>query len=656
MHFASPQILWLLLVLPPALVAFFWWSWRKRQALMTRFIQARLLPGLVSGLSSTRQKIRFSCLVLAVVCIIFALARPQWGFAWQEVKQRGVDIVVALDVSKSMLATDIAPSRLERAKLAALDLMQQAKSDRLGLVGFAGSAFLQCPLTIDDAAFRQSVEALNVNSISQGGTAIADAIETALTAYKEGDNHKILVLMTDGEDQDSGALEAAKKAAEAGLRIYTIGIGTPEGDLIRVTDAKGASDYVRDEQGNVVKSHLNEPLLREIAGATDGGFYLPLRGAKTIDMLYSEGLAKLPKSEHQEKFVRQYNERFRWPLGLAMLLLLTEMFLPERRRAAKAEAKRGVNETRPARSRSPAPLLKPGVALVAGLLLLSLPGPVFGSPSAALREYRAGNYEQALKDYEQLLQSQKDDPRLHFNAGAAAYRNQQFEEAAKQFNQALQTPDLKLQQSAYFNRGNTLYRLGEANPDSSKRTESWEQALKDFDRAGRLESNDADARFNYDYVKRKLEELKQQQQQKQDKQDKSGQKNQDQQSQNQQNNQSKQDQAQQQQAQQNQSGQKQDAAQQNQQQQQQQGAKPTPDQQQKPQPQPQEQDQQQAGQASAEANDKTDEKQDETAYAASHMTPDQARQLMDSQKGQEKMLIIQPDSKPADRSRPLRDW
>jgi Ca-activated chloride channel family protein len=646
MHFASPPIFWLLLVLPPALVVFFWWSWRKRQALMTRFIQARLLPGLVSGLSSTRQKIRFSCLVLAVVCIIFALARPQWGFAWQEVKQRGVDIVVALDVSKSMLATDITPSRLERAKLAALDLMQQARSDRLGLVGFAGSAFLQCPLTIDDAAFRQSVEALNVNSISQGGTAIADAIETALTAYKEGDNHKILVLMTDGEDQDSGAVEAAKKAAEAGLRIYTIGIGTPEGDLIRVTDAKGASDYVRDEKGNVVKSHLNEPLLREIAGATDGGFYLPLRGARTIDMLYSEGLARLPKSEHQEKFVRQYRERFRWPLGLAMLLLLTEMFLPERRRESKA------NETSPARTRS----WTPRTALVGGLLLMSLPGPIFGSSSSALREYKAGNYERAFKDYQQLLQAQKDDPRLHFNAGAAAYRNQQFEEAAKQFNQALQTPDLKLQQSAYFNRGDTLYRLGETNPDPSKRTESWEQALKDFERAGRLESKDADAKFNYDYVKRKLEELKQQQQQqqKQDKQDKSGQKNQDQQSQqNQRNNQSKQDKNQPQQAQQNQSGQKQDSAQQSQPQQ---AAKQSQDQQPQPQPQPQEKDQQQARQASAQTNDNIEEQQDEMAYAASHMTPEQARQLMDAQKGQEKVLIVQPEAKPADRRRPLRDW
>ena len=148
----------------------------------------------------------------------------------------------------------------------------------------------------------------------QGGTAIAAAIETALTAFKEGDNYKVLVLFTDGEDHDSGAVEAAEKAAKEGLRIYTIGIGTPEGELLRVKDAQGNSDYVRDEQGNVVKSHLDQQLLQQIAGATEGGFYLPLRGAKVIDTLYDQGLAMLPKSQHQEKLIRQYHERFYWPL------------------------------------------------------------------------------------------------------------------------------------------------------------------------------------------------------------------------------------------------------------------------------------------------------------------------------------------------------
>src|SRR6266576_2635619 len=268
MRFANPHLLWLLLVFPPALAAFFWWSRRERQRLLRQFVEARLLPNLLSGLSQPRRKIRLACVIFAVVLLMIALARPQWGFSWEETKQRGLDIVVAIDTSKSMLAEDITPNRLARAKLAALDLMQQAKSDRLGLVAFAGSAFLQCPLTIDDAAFRQSVDSLDVNIIPQGGTALAQAIETALTAFKEGENYKVMVLFTDGEDQDSGALAAAEKAAASDLRIFTIGIGSAEGELLRVKDAKGRTDYIRDEQGNVVKSHLNETLLQQIAGAT----------------------------------------------------------------------------------------------------------------------------------------------------------------------------------------------------------------------------------------------------------------------------------------------------------------------------------------------------------------------------------------------------
>ena len=280
MTFAYGHVLWLLLIVLPALVVFFWWAWRERQRLMTQFIQARLLPGLISGVSPMRIKVRFVLITVAFAFLIIAMARPQWGFDWQESKQKGLDIVVAIDTSKSMLAEDIAPNRLQRAKLAALDLMQQAKSDRLGLVAFAGGAFLQCPLTIDDNAFKQSVETLDVNIIPQGGTALAEAINTSLAAFKEGDNFKVLVLFTDGEDNDENAVAAAEAAAKEGMKIFTIGIGTSEGELLRVKDAKGRTDYIRDDEGNVVKSRLNEALLQQIAGATEGGFYLPMRGAR----------------------------------------------------------------------------------------------------------------------------------------------------------------------------------------------------------------------------------------------------------------------------------------------------------------------------------------------------------------------------------------
>lgn len=636
MRLAQPHFLWLLLVFPPGLLAFFWWSWRQRQKLMQLFIQSRLLPSLTVGLSPGRQKFRMACLVAAVACLILALARPQWGFAWEETKQRGLDIVVALDVSKSMVATDVAPNRLARAKLAVQDLLNQAKADRLGLVGFAGSAFLQCPLTLDDTAFRQSLDALDVNTISQGGTALADAIETALTAFKEADNYKVLVLITDGEDHDSGALDAAQKAAKAGLRIFTIGVGTPDGELLRIKDAKNREDFVRDEQGNVVKSHLNAELLQQIAGATEGGFYLPLQGTKVMEVLYERGLAPLPKSEGKEKFVRRYHERFHWLLALGIVLLALEMLWPERRRQPKrtgeAETSRKANLQ----------------AATAALVLLSVPVLTCASPSSALREYEAGNYGESLKSYEQLLKKKGDDPRLRFNAGAAAYRGGQFDEAAKQFGQAATAPDLRLQEHAYYNLGNSLFRAGEAIPDLQKRTQSWESALKQYDSALKLNTNSADAKFNRDFVKKKLEELKQQQ-----KQDQKDQKDSQQQNQNDKPDQQKdpqQDQKQQQ-SQNNEQGQqqKQDAQAEQEKQQQQNQPKPEDKKDQEQQPKPSEQPE--------EKQPPSDEQQREAqAMAAGQMTPQQAKQLMDSLKNDEQLLIFRPEQKVKNRERPLKDW
>jgi Ca-activated chloride channel family protein len=492
MRFEHPQILWLLLVIPPALLAFFWWATRSRQKLLVQFIEARLLSQLTVGISPARQKIRFGCLVFAVTLLVVTLARPQHGFDLQEVEQRGLDIVVAVDTSKSMLATDIAPNRLARAKLAALELMQKAGTDRMGLVAFAGDAFLECPLTIDNTAFQQCVQALDVNAIPQGGTAIASAINTTLTAFKEDSRYKVLVLFTDGEDNDTGALEAAQNAAKAGLKIFTIGIGTAAGDLLRVTEANGNSDYVRDEQGNVVKSHLNEALLQQIAGAA-GGFYLPMRGANAIDTLYERGLAPLPKSEGRERLVRRYHEQYHWPLALAMLLLLAELFLPERKKSTVQSPQSKVEAT----------------TLATLIAILLLPIAANASPASALREYKSGSYTNALAEYERLAEVHTNDLRLAFNAGVAAYRATNFDTALNAFQSATLSPDLKLQQQAHYNLGNTLYRQGELKfePDTEGLTaleESWQRAIKSYEHAAELNTNDTDVACNLAFVKKQL--------------------------------------------------------------------------------------------------------------------------------------------------------
>jgi Ca-activated chloride channel family protein len=513
MNFAYGHVLWSLLIILPALVLFFWWAGRERQRLMTQFIQARLLPGLISGVSPTRQKVRFVLITIAFALLLIALARPQWGFTWEESKQKGLDIVVAIDTSKSMLAEDIAPNRLMRAKLAALDLMQQAQSDRLGLVAFAGGAFLQCPLTIDDNAFKQSVETLDVNIIPQGGTAVAEAITTALGAFKEGDNFKVLVLFTDGEDNDENALEAAQAAAKEGMKIFTIGIGTPEGEILRIKDAKGRTDYLRDADGNAVKSRLNEALLQQIAGATEGGFYLPMRGAKTIDTLYEKGLAPLPKSEGQEKLVKRMHECYHWPLAAGIALLLVEMSLPERSRRRKevgGDTRPHPDPLPPEREKRPAAA---SVTVALGLIIgLLTPTTTTASPASALKDYSSGNFTNALTEFERLLNEQSkqqkpEDPRLHFNAGAAAYRATNYTAAIQHFTAVLAAQDIKLQAKAYYNLGNVHFRLGQQAEDLDNLEEAWKESLTQFNHAVELDKTNQDADFNKTFVEERLKQI-----------------------------------------------------------------------------------------------------------------------------------------------------
>ena len=556
MRFEHPQVLWLAAVAIPALIGFLYWSWRVKQKLILQFVHSRLVSSLTVGVSPAREKVRMVLLVAAVVGILSALARPQWGFAWEEATQKGLDIMVAMDTSRSMLARDVLPNRLEKSKLAVIDLMRLAKSDRLGLVVFAGSAFLQAPLTLDEQAFQQAVDAVSVGIVPVGGTSLSSAIRTSLDAFEKGnDNHKVLVLFTDGEDHDvdTDTMAAVKEAAAAGMRIFTIGVGTPEGEMLRVTDDQGNSSFVKDENGDAVKSHLNQTLLQQIA--TDAnGFYLPLQGANPMETLYSRGLEPLPKSEETTRLTRVYRERYHWFLGFAVICLVIEALLPERSRS----------RTRSRRARSVPPVLQ---KVAAALALLLMPWSLFGSPSSAFRDYQSGDFKNAFDEYNRLAQRKTNDYRLHYDAGTAAYKAKQLETAQAQFNAALNTPDIiadpQDQERTYYNLGNTLYQMGEPLPEPDKKKELWQQAIQNYDHAVHLNTNDIDARNNLAYVKQKLEELKQQQQQKQnkDQKDKKDQKDQDQknqQQQKQQENKDQKDQNQQQQQQQQQQGQKSD--------------------------------------------------------------------------------------------------
>ena len=661
MRFAHPEVLWFAAVMMPALGLFLIWAWRKKQRLISQFVQSRLLANLTVGVSHARQKLRLWLLFFGVGFALLALARPQWGFDWEEAHQQGLDILVAIDTSKSMLATDIAPDRLTRAKLAAFDLMKLAKSDRLGVIAFSGSAFLQCPLTLDEEAFRQSIEALDVKIIPQGGTALSEAIDTAAKAFEKSENHKVLVLFTDGEDQDSGAIETAEKAEKAGLKIFTIGVGTQEGELLRIRDENGNFEFLKDDQGNVVKSKLNESLLQQIATKA-GGFYLPLVGANPIEALYNKGLAPLPKADSTTKLVRNYREQFKWPLAMAILLLTVEMFLPQRRRVrASDEITNATNAG-----------LKKAVTAV---VLFLIPLVSFASTSSAFKKYETGNYADSLAEYQKLLAKKTNDFRLYYNAGDAAYKAQLFDSAKKNFDVALQSPDLSLQQQAYYNLGNTMYQMGEQAEDPKDKQTSWESAVHDYQSALKLNPQDTEAKSNLAFVKQKLEELKKQQQQQQ-KQDKNDQSKQDKKDQNKDDQKQKQDQQNKQNSdqnkqdqQQNQDQQKQDSAKQDpkdqqqkqdQQQQSQQNQQNQQKQQQQQQAQQDKKDQEKKGnQQQAKEGDK--DKEGEQAMQPGQvvqMTPQQAMQFLEAQKQQDRTLIFAPpqEQKSKHQNQPLKDW
>src|SRR6266568_4629597 len=334
MSFGAPEWLWGLLLIP-LLIALFVraerWGLRRLQV----FVSARLLPQLAGTVNRPRRITRFALLLLGLALAIGSLAQPRWGYTFQDVKRKGLDLLIAVDTSRSMLSNDVQPNRLERVKLAVQDLVNQLQGDRVGLIAFAGRAFLQAPLTIDYDAVFEAINDLDTKTIPEGGTNISSAITLATQSFgKSATGNRALIIFTDGEELSGDAVQTAKAAAaDAGVRIFTVGVGTPQGSLIPVIGDDGQTAFVKDSAGQVVKSKLDDKRLREIAEAT-GGFYVHLEsGLRTMQQLQSEGLAKLQAAEMDVRLSRQPIERYEWPLSAALIALALSILIPERKRA-----------------------------------------------------------------------------------------------------------------------------------------------------------------------------------------------------------------------------------------------------------------------------------------------------------------------------------
>jgi Ca-activated chloride channel family protein len=646
---ASPPWLLAAVAATIALVLFWRRADASRRAALRRFASPRLLDDLTASVSARRRSLKRALVVAGVLLAGLALAGPQYGFTWEETQRRGIDVLVALDTSRSMLAQDVAPNRLERAKLAVRDLVDKLGSDRVGLIAFAGSAFLQCPLTLDHAAFLESLDALQPGVIPTPGSDLASALRTAEQALAtEQRNVKLLVLFSDGEDLGGGAIEAAKHAAEQGIRVFTVGVGSDTGELIPVPSANGGTEFLKDPQGQYVKSKLDAETLRQVADLT-GGFYEPLgRRGEGVAAIYDRALAPLPKEELASRMRRVPIERFQWPLAVALLCLALEPIVRER-------VSRGRSGRRNA-----------GVVLLLATLAASSTSQA-ASVREAQRLYAAGKYEEALAQYRAAV-GDKPTPQLDFNLGAAAYKAGQYGDAAGAFARALGSDDPKLQEQGFYNLGNAQFRLGEQTKESrpQQTMQAWQQAIDAYESALKVDPRDEDARYNRDFVKHALEELQKQQQQKQDQKDKQDQQKQDQKKDDQQ----KQDQQQngddQQQKQEPQQDDQQKKDEQQKEDQQSQGGepRPTPDQQQKQQPKDGSGDEKnnQEQEPSQGDHTKPDEQQQpgKPQQQPGQMSPDEARDLLDSLKdGEDNLQQLDQNAQQQRRGRPReqeRDW
>ena len=443
---------------------------RRREALLSRFAAARLLDQLTEKASHQRTLLKAALILLAFALIGISLARPQYGVDWIERKARGLDIVFVLDSSKSMLATDLRPTRLDRAKLAIIDLVKRLESDRIGLVAFAGNAFLQTPPTLDYAAFRENLDAIGYSSISRGGSDIGRAIREAAKAFPKDNSFKVVVLLTDGEDQQQDVITAAREVADEGIKVYTIGIGTPEGDYLKIRNAQGDDEFIRDSSGQPVRSQLDETTLQKIAQLT-GGSYSRLSD-QSLNTLYNSVLATLPREERQSELQEARIERYQWALSIACILMVVEIFI--RRRSN----------------------------LSLSLLLLLSASSVCTPIRSEAQDLPAKEIQElpmpiAEDTPEILVEAPETDPRILYNQAHHQLTTGNYEQATQLLEQAIEhSTQRSLQRDALYNMAHASNQIGETAlqaQDFEGAIERWKQAEALFQSANEIDSTDANS-------------------------------------------------------------------------------------------------------------------------------------------------------------------
>jgi len=401
-----------------------------------------------------------------------ALAGPKYGYRWQEIRQQGVDIIIALDCSRSMTAADIQPTRLERAKREVFDLLAMLKGDRVGLVAFAGTAFLQCPLTLDYDAFNLFLNSLSPDYLPVGGTDITGALATALDSFDpKSASDKAVILITDGENTSDGQpLTAAETLKENKIKLFCIGVGSSVG----VPIPEPAGGFKKDRSGQIVLSRLDENTLKKIAVVTGGTYVRSVAGDMDLDAIYTDEIRRTMEAKTVSSGRKQvWEDRFQWPLALAVLCLAIELMLPVARKT----------------------LL---VSLLA-MLILGLQPPAEASDTRdGIAAYEKGDFEQALKHFTDAQLNAPDKPETLYNVADGYYKTGNFDAAAEHYKQVLESDDTQLKRKALYNLGNAEFRRGRAK-----------EAIGHYKAALAIDPDDRQTQENLAFVKKIMEQQQQ---------------------------------------------------------------------------------------------------------------------------------------------------
>jgi Ca-activated chloride channel family protein len=518
MTYATPEWHWLLLMIP-LLLLMKWWSDRRAHHLVLEVVAPRLRSALVRGTSRGRSWLTFCLQLLALALLVNALARPRWGEEKREIQETGRNVIIAIDTSRSMLATDVTPDRLTRAKLAAQDLIATLPGDRVGLLAFAGQAYLQAPLTTDHAAVIETIQSLDHTSVPRGGSDLTKALRLAMETFEKtpARNHG-MIIFSDGGEPEPELAAFARQAAEKRVMILTVGVGTEAGSLIPNPDGgvfgnqfggPGAGDFVRDREGNVVQTRLETSVLQQLASAT-GGRFLKLSSTPLSRGVVDGLLSSLDRQQAASREETKPIERFYWPLSLGMFMLMIAWLIrPTTARPVAAQA---------------LALLMLGVPMPAPAQDIPIIGTITGGdqpkPSEAPRAYGAGLFEQARDLYARFLGEKKQVAsrnELAYGLGASAHKLTDYDRAVSGFSDALESDDPALQRRAHRGLGHALYDQGDKALAKQPQftLNAWTDSIRHFEAALKFDADDKEVRENLDFVKKRLKELQQQQQEQQ---------------------------------------------------------------------------------------------------------------------------------------------